>query len=105
MTLFGQAGLPPFWIIWSSLALQSGTALLFTAVPAGDLMSNVRTAFGWLLFAVLLGSVESVEKIVPTDLPALLEVNFCEYVWVVSASAMAATASARTPTRAPTTSL
>src|SRR3954453_11937327 len=105
MTLFGQAGLPPFWIMSSSLALQILTALSFTADPAGNLMSNSRTAFGWLLFAVLLGSVESVEKAMPADVPALLLVNFWVYVCWVSASAMAATASARTPTRAPTTSL
>src|SRR6478609_140488 len=74
MTLLGQAGLPPAWIISSSVALQTTAPFESTAVPAGNLMLNVRTDFGWPLFAVFEASDDSVTNDVPTDLPAFAEV-------------------------------
>src|SRR4051812_42901198 len=73
-TLFGQAGLPPAWISSSSLALHAMAPFGSMALPDGNLMSNSRTAFGWLLFAVFDGSDESVENLTPTDLPVLGDV-------------------------------
>ena len=70
--------------------------------PTGGANSRMTDS---LLFAVLASSVELVEKVVPADLLTLFVENFCLYVCVVSASAIAATARARAPTRAPMKSL
>src|SRR3954452_10272818 len=71
MTLFGQAGLPPAWIRSSSLALQMTAPFESALLPGGKLVSTSRVESGWLFFAVFEVSVESVENVVPTDLPVL----------------------------------
>src|SRR4051794_15893874 len=87
------------------MALHCGAAVVSIFEPAGNLMSNSRVAFGWWFFSAFPSSLEVVLNDVPTDLFGFDAVYFCSNVWVVSARATAATASTRTPARAPISSL